>query len=260
MRRAELCPSRQRRRPPTQVPLPLVSPTPARAPTHSERQPGAASIRVPARRRPRPTYWRHRRRRRRVRSREPSGAGVALWSWRSRSSPARVPARGGARPRGRGSNHPPARRVSRRCCGRGRPLLRSSRSPTTAAGACHGDRDTAGPAPGGPRAPAAGTLGLARVGWIVAQFVVGGSSDAEVGTLFTWVYGWVGLAIVSALIGAGLGVARPLRDAPRHGGLAAATAGHRRLAARRVPGAPGVLARGRRLRALRVARARLPGR
>jgi hypothetical protein len=44
-------------------------------------------------------------------------------------------------------------------------------------------------------------LGLLAWAWIVAQFVVGGSSDAEVGTLFTWVYGWVGLAIVSALLG-----------------------------------------------------------
>jgi hypothetical protein len=44
-------------------------------------------------------------------------------------------------------------------------------------------------------------LGLLAWAWVVAQFVAGGSSDAEVGSLFTWVYGWVGLAIVSALLG-----------------------------------------------------------
>jgi hypothetical protein len=44
-------------------------------------------------------------------------------------------------------------------------------------------------------------VGLLAWTWIVAQFVVGGSSDAEVGSLFTWVYGWVGLAIVSAFLG-----------------------------------------------------------
>ncbi len=43
-------------------------------------------------------------------------------------------------------------------------------------------------------------LGLIGWGWIVAQFLVGGSSSAEVGTLFTWVYGWVGLAIICALL------------------------------------------------------------
>jgi hypothetical protein len=42
--------------------------------------------------------------------------------------------------------------------------------------------------------------GLVAWVWIVAQLVVGGSSSAEVGTLFTWVYGWVGIAIVSALL------------------------------------------------------------
>lgn len=42
--------------------------------------------------------------------------------------------------------------------------------------------------------------GLLAWGWVVVQFVIGGSSAAEVGSLFTWVYGWVGLAIVSALL------------------------------------------------------------
>ena len=44
-------------------------------------------------------------------------------------------------------------------------------------------------------------VGLVAWLWIVAQTIVGGSSMADVGTLFLWVYGWVGIAIVSALIG-----------------------------------------------------------
>jgi hypothetical protein len=44
-------------------------------------------------------------------------------------------------------------------------------------------------------------LGLIGWIWIVAQGVVGGSSDADVGTLFVWVYTWVGVAILSAFVG-----------------------------------------------------------
>ena len=44
-------------------------------------------------------------------------------------------------------------------------------------------------------------IGLIGWTWIVAQAIAGGSSDAAVATLFLWVYGWVGLAIVCALIG-----------------------------------------------------------
>jgi hypothetical protein len=43
-------------------------------------------------------------------------------------------------------------------------------------------------------------LGLGAWGWIVVQTLVGGSSEAEVATLFLWVYGWVGVAIVSAFV------------------------------------------------------------
>ena len=55
-----------------------------------------------------------------------------------------------------------------------------------------------------PRAPiryglrAVGLLGWA---WIVAQGLAGGASDGSVATLFLWVYGWVGVAIISAVIG-----------------------------------------------------------
>ena len=44
-------------------------------------------------------------------------------------------------------------------------------------------------------------LGLGAWLWVMAQLVVGGSSAAVVGSLFTWVYGWVGLAIVCAVLG-----------------------------------------------------------
>ena len=40
-------------------------------------------------------------------------------------------------------------------------------------------------------------LGLIGWTWIVAQGIVGGSSDADVGTLFVWVYTWVGVAMLS---------------------------------------------------------------
>ena len=49
-------------------------------------------------------------------------------------------------------------------------------------------------------------LGLRAIGligwlWIVAQTIVGGSSDADVSSLFLWVYGWVGVAAASAFVG-----------------------------------------------------------
>ena len=44
-------------------------------------------------------------------------------------------------------------------------------------------------------------IGLIGWLWIVAQGIVGGSSDGDVATLFLWVYGWVGVAIISAVIG-----------------------------------------------------------
>jgi hypothetical protein len=49
-------------------------------------------------------------------------------------------------------------------------------------------------------------LGLRAIGllgwvWIVAQMIVGGSSDADVATLFLWVYGWVGVSALSAFVG-----------------------------------------------------------
>ena len=45
------------------------------------------------------------------------------------------------------------------------------------------------------------TIGLVGWAWIIAQGIAGGSSDGDVATLFLWVYGWVGLAILSAVVG-----------------------------------------------------------
>lgn len=53
-----------------------------------------------------------------------------------------------------------------------------------------------------PRLVAIGLRAVGLIGWlwIVAQAVVGGSSDADVSSLFLWVYGWVGLAMISAFV------------------------------------------------------------
>jgi hypothetical protein len=53
--------------------------------------------------------------------------------------------------------------------------------------------------------PAPLRIGLRAIGllgwvWIIAQGFVGGSSSADVGSLFVWVYTWVGIAIVSAFL------------------------------------------------------------
>ncbi len=44
-------------------------------------------------------------------------------------------------------------------------------------------------------------VGLLGWLWIVVQGIEGGASAGEVTTLFLWVYGWVGVAAISALIG-----------------------------------------------------------
>jgi hypothetical protein len=44
-------------------------------------------------------------------------------------------------------------------------------------------------------------IGLIGWLWIIVQGIAGGVSSAEVTTLFLWVYGWVGLAMISALVG-----------------------------------------------------------
>ncbi len=44
-------------------------------------------------------------------------------------------------------------------------------------------------------------IGLVGWLWIVAQGIAGNESDGAVATLFLWVYGWVGLAIICAAVG-----------------------------------------------------------
>src|SRR5207249_467202 len=44
-------------------------------------------------------------------------------------------------------------------------------------------------------------VGLIGWLWIVAQGIAGGSGTGDVTTLFLWVYGWVGLAMLSAFVG-----------------------------------------------------------
>ena len=43
-------------------------------------------------------------------------------------------------------------------------------------------------------------VGLIAWAWIMVQGALGGESDAEVSRLFTWAYGWVGVALVSAFV------------------------------------------------------------
>ena len=43
--------------------------------------------------------------------------------------------------------------------------------------------------------------GVLATAWILAQAAVGGNSEADVSGLFLWTFGWVGLALVSALLG-----------------------------------------------------------
>jgi hypothetical protein len=44
-------------------------------------------------------------------------------------------------------------------------------------------------------------IGLIGWSWIVVQGIFGGSSAGDVTTLFLWIYGWVGVAALSALVG-----------------------------------------------------------
>ncbi len=44
-------------------------------------------------------------------------------------------------------------------------------------------------------------IGLLGWLWIVAQGIAGGESDGDVASLFLWVYGWVGVAMICALLG-----------------------------------------------------------
>lgn len=45
------------------------------------------------------------------------------------------------------------------------------------------------------------TIGIVAWVWIVAQTLFGGAGDGDVASLFLWKYGWVGVALISALLG-----------------------------------------------------------
>ena len=102
-------------------------------------------------------------------------------------------------------------------------------------------------------------LGLFGWAWIMAQGIVGGSSSANVATLFLWVYGWVGIALVSALlfpIWHWLDPFSTLYDI----GVGRAPPRHHAVGAVRVPGAARTVAGRDRVRVLHLARARSTGR
>jgi hypothetical protein len=44
-------------------------------------------------------------------------------------------------------------------------------------------------------------IGLIAWIWISAQTILGGSGEGDVASLFMWVYGWVGVALISSLVG-----------------------------------------------------------
>ena len=60
---------------------------------------------------------------------------------------------------------------------------------------------TIGKAPRAPIRYLLRALGLLGWLWIVAQGIAGGSGSGDVTTLFLWVYGWVGVAMLSAFVG-----------------------------------------------------------
>lgn len=69
------------------------------------------------------------------------------------------------------------------------------------------DRPAAAPEPGRVRTVwrpvrwALRFVGLLAWLWVVAQAIAGGTSDAEVASTILWIFGWIGLALVSALLG-----------------------------------------------------------
>jgi hypothetical protein len=63
------------------------------------------------------------------------------------------------------------------------------------------DLSTTGRLPPAPLRLVLRAIGVIGWTWIIAQGIAGGASSADVASLFLWVYGWVGLAMVSAFIG-----------------------------------------------------------
>ena len=88
-------------------------------------------------------------------------------------------------------------------------------------------------------------IGLIGWTWIVVQGIVGGQSAGDVKTLFLWVYGWVGIAIVSSLLFPIWHWLDPFSTLHDIGARAARVARDPRLGAGGVPGAARPLAGGR---------------
>ena len=120
----------------------------------------------------------------------------------------------------------------------------------------------------GPTAPCARAgfvMGLQALGmvawlWIVVQTFVGGNGDGDVASLFLWVYGWVGVALISAVLGPVWPWLNPFATIHQLLSAPSRPARHQRRRAGRVPGASGSLAGDRRLPRRRLAGARLPHR
>ncbi len=60
---------------------------------------------------------------------------------------------------------------------------------------------TAGRVPPAPVRHGLRAIGLIGWLWVIAQGIAGGTGTGDVSTLFLWVYGWVGLAMLSAFVG-----------------------------------------------------------
>ena len=98
-------------------------------------------------------------------------------------------------------------------------------------------------------------IGLVGWAWIVAQGIAGGSSAGDVATLFLWVYGWVGVAILSAMLGPVWQFLDPFSTLHDLGAGVLRRLGVARLGAGRLPGGSRSLAGDDRLRGVRLARA-----
>ena len=104
-------------------------------------------------------------------------------------------------------------------------------------------------------------IGLIGWAWIMVQGIAGGSSDGAVAPLFLWIYGWVGVALISALIFPVWEWLDPFATLHDIGAWVLRRDRRARLGTVAAPGRPPPLAGRGRVRVLRVAGARRrPGR
>ena len=152
--------------------------------------------------------------------------------------------------------HEPAAagRLCRRGRHDGRPVVHVRHRPRRPGGPARPRRATGSLPPAWVRYPLR-AIGLVGWIWIIAQGIAGNSSDGDVATLFLWVYGWVGVAILCALVGPVWHFLDPFSTLHDLGAAAPAPARGRGLGHRRLPGATRSLAGDHRLRVLRLARA-----